>query len=79
MSRVKNCSLRFVSFAYLSRGLFPQALGGGFEVFTVGNRRLVRSVPTELNRDHNQIIEAAQVCSMSFRFLHLIIFFPECF
>ncbi|KAG6541184.1 hypothetical protein Mapa_017418 [Marchantia paleacea] len=37
-----------------------KALGGGFEVFTVGNRRLVRSVPTELNRDHNQIIEAAQ-------------------
>lgn len=57
-----------MSLAYLSRGLFPQALGGGFEVFTVGNRRLVRSVPTELNRDHNQIIEAAQVCSMSFRF-----------
>ncbi|KAL3683962.1 hypothetical protein R1sor_001984 [Riccia sorocarpa] len=37
-----------------------KALGSGFEIFTVGNRRLVRSVPTELNKDHNQIIEAAQ-------------------
>jgi len=38
-----------------------KSLGGGFEVFTVGHRKLVRSVPTELNRDHNLILELAQV------------------
>jgi ESCRT-II complex subunit VPS22 len=38
-----------------------KSLGGGFEVFTVGRRKLVRSVPTELNRDHNLILELAQV------------------
>ncbi|KAJ7571125.1 hypothetical protein O6H91_01G149900 [Diphasiastrum complanatum] len=37
-----------------------KALGSGFEVFSVGNRKLVRSVPTELNKDHNQILEIAQ-------------------
>lgn len=35
-------------------------LGGGFEVFSVGRRKLVRSVPMELNRDHNMILELAQ-------------------
>lgn len=39
-----------------------QALGGGFEVFSVGKSKLVRSVPTELNKDHNNILELAQVC-----------------
>lgn len=38
-----------------------QALGSGFEVITVGKKKLVRSVPTELNRDHNEILEVAQV------------------
>ncbi|MCO5588778.1 hypothetical protein L7F22_042737 [Adiantum nelumboides] len=36
-------------------------LGSGFEVFSVGKRRMVRSVPTELNKDHDQILELAQV------------------
>ncbi|BFG31214.1 hypothetical protein CerSpe_174880 [Prunus speciosa] len=35
-------------------------LGNGFEVISVGKRRLVRSVPTELNKDHNEILELAQ-------------------
>lgn len=35
-------------------------LGGGYEVFSVGRRKLVRSVPMELNRDHNLILEIAQ-------------------
>ncbi|KFK27099.1 hypothetical protein AALP_AA8G334200 [Arabis alpina] len=37
-----------------------KVLGSGFEVITVGKKKLVRSVPTELNKDHNQILELAQ-------------------
>ncbi|XP_024520509.1 vacuolar protein sorting-associated protein 22 homolog 1 isoform X1 [Selaginella moellendorffii] len=40
---------------------YLQVLGSGFEVFTVGKKKLVRSVPTELNKDHNQILELAEV------------------
>ena len=40
-----------------------QVLGSGFEVISVGRRKLVRSVPTELNRDHNGILGLAQVCA----------------
>ncbi|KAK1267784.1 hypothetical protein QJS04_geneDACA013826 [Acorus gramineus] len=36
-------------------------LGSGFEVVSVGKKKLVRSVPTELNKDHNEILELAQV------------------
>ncbi|XP_047317370.1 vacuolar protein sorting-associated protein 22 homolog 1 [Impatiens glandulifera] len=35
-------------------------LGNGFEVISVGKKKLVRSVPTELNKDHNEILELAQ-------------------
>ncbi|KAK1427819.1 hypothetical protein QVD17_16516 [Tagetes erecta] len=35
-------------------------LGSGFEVITVGKRKLVRSVPTELTKDHNEILELSQ-------------------
>ncbi|KAI5058956.1 hypothetical protein GOP47_0025275 [Adiantum capillus-veneris] len=38
-----------------------EVLGSGFEVFSVGKRKMVRSVPTELNKDHNLILELAQV------------------
>ncbi|XXG64498.1 hypothetical protein AAC387_Pa05g2436 [Persea americana] len=37
-----------------------KALGSGFEVISVGKKKLVRSVPTELNKDHNAILELAQ-------------------
>ncbi|XP_058067851.1 vacuolar protein sorting-associated protein 22 homolog 1 [Magnolia sinica] len=37
-----------------------KALGSGFEVISVGKKKLVRSVPTELNKDHNEILELAQ-------------------
>lgn len=37
-----------------------KVLGSGFEVISVGKRKLVRSVPTELNKDHNAILELAQ-------------------
>ncbi|KAJ6966727.1 vacuolar protein sorting-associated protein 22 [Populus alba x Populus x berolinensis] len=30
-------------------------------MISVGRRKLVRSVPTELNKDHNEILELAQV------------------
>jgi len=40
-------------------------LGSGFEVITVGKKKLVRSVPTELNKDHNEILELAQVTTIS--------------
>lgn len=36
-------------------------MGSGFEVISVGKKKLVRSVPTELNKDHNEILELAQV------------------
>ncbi|XP_074310957.1 vacuolar protein sorting-associated protein 22 homolog 1 isoform X1 [Silene latifolia] len=35
-------------------------LGSGFEVISVGKKKLIRSVPTELNKDHNEILELAQ-------------------
>ncbi|KAH7291528.1 hypothetical protein KP509_29G020500 [Ceratopteris richardii] len=37
-----------------------EILGSGFEVFTIGKKKMVRSVPTELNKDHNHILEIAQ-------------------
>ncbi|RVW40307.1 Vacuolar protein sorting-associated protein 22-like 1 [Vitis vinifera] len=37
-----------------------KVLGSGFEVISIGKRKLVRSVPTELNKDHNAILELAQ-------------------
>jgi hypothetical protein len=40
-----------------------QVLGSGFEVISVGRRKLVRSVPTELNKDHSGILGLAQVCA----------------
>ncbi|XP_073011547.1 vacuolar protein sorting-associated protein 22 homolog 1 [Typha latifolia] len=37
-----------------------KVLGSGFGVISIGKRKLIRSVPTELNRDHNEILEVAQ-------------------
>ncbi|KAH7544357.1 hypothetical protein JRO89_XS15G0154100 [Xanthoceras sorbifolium] len=37
-----------------------KVLGSGYEVISVGKKKLVRSVPTVLNKDHNQILELAQ-------------------
>ncbi|XP_044473377.1 vacuolar protein sorting-associated protein 22 homolog 1-like [Mangifera indica] len=37
-----------------------KVMGSGFEVISIGKKKLVRSVPTELNKDHNQILELAQ-------------------
>ncbi|KAI0497725.1 hypothetical protein KFK09_020959 [Dendrobium nobile] len=37
-----------------------KVLGSGFAVISIGRKKLVRSVPTELNRDHNEILELAQ-------------------
>ena len=42
-----------------------QVLGSGFEVISVGRRKLVRSVPTELNKDHSGILGLAQVCAFN--------------
>jgi len=36
-----------------------RALGGGWDVLSVGAARVVRSVPTELNRDHSLLLELA--------------------
>ncbi|KAG7633101.1 Winged helix DNA-binding domain superfamily [Arabidopsis suecica] len=38
-----------------------KVLGSGFEVITIGKKKLVRTVPTELNKDHNQMLELALV------------------
>lgn len=48
-----------------------QVLGSGFEVFSVGKKKLVRSVPTELNKDHNGILELAQVCALQYNLFQL--------
>jgi hypothetical protein len=40
-----------------------KVLGGGFGVVTIGAKKLVSSVPRELNRDHNAVFELAQVRS----------------
>jgi ESCRT-II complex subunit VPS22 len=37
-----------------------KVLGGGFGVVNIGNKKLVSSVPRELNRDHNALFELAQ-------------------
>ncbi|XWS27864.1 hypothetical protein CRYUN_Cryun25bG0016100 [Craigia yunnanensis] len=37
-----------------------KTLGGGFEVISAGKKKLVRSVPTELKKDHIEILELAQ-------------------
>lgn len=37
-----------------------KTLGGGWAVVKAGSRTLVRSVPTELNRDHGILLELAQ-------------------
>lgn len=36
-------------------------LGDGFQVLNVGPRRMVLSVPIELNQDHALVLEQAQV------------------
>lgn len=36
-------------------------------MISVGKKKLVRSVPTELNKDHNQIFELAQVTSILYQ------------
>lgn len=50
----------------LLHGSCFQVLGNGFEVISVGKKKLVRSVPTELNKDHNEILDLAQVCPIFF-------------
>ncbi|OMP04448.1 Biopterin transport-related protein BT1 [Corchorus olitorius] len=37
-----------------------RAIRSGFEVISAGKKKLVRSVPTELKKDHNEILELAQ-------------------
>lgn len=37
-----------------------KALGGGYELMSIGGKRYVRSVPGELNTDKNALIEMAQ-------------------
>lgn len=36
-------------------------LGKGFEIILVGKRKLVQSVPTELNQDHTEIMNSVSV------------------
>ena len=50
---------------------FSQVLCNVFEVISVGRRNLVRSVPTELNKDHNEILELARFFSFSFPYLKI--------
>lgn len=38
-----------------------KVLGNGFNLVTIGQQQLVRSVPGELNTDKNKVLELAQV------------------
>ncbi|KAJ0667688.1 putative Snf8/Vps36 family protein [Helianthus annuus] len=40
--------------------MIVQVLGSGFEVITVGKRKLVRSVLTELKKDYNEVLELSK-------------------
>ncbi|KAL9275679.1 Vacuolar protein sorting-associated protein 22 homolog 1-like protein [Drosera capensis] len=44
-----------------------KVLGSGYEVFSVGKKKLVRSVPNELNKDHNEIFVFRLVYFLSLR------------
>ena len=37
-----------------------KVLGSGFGIVNIGSKKLVSSVPRELNRDHNALFELAQ-------------------
>jgi ESCRT-II complex subunit VPS22 len=41
-----------------------RVLGGGFTVLPVGGRRLVQSIPGELNMDHTAVLQKAEVTSI---------------
>ena len=43
-------------------------LGGGFAVIPVGGRRLVQSVPGELNMDHTAVLQKAEVCTTTINY-----------
>ena len=36
-------------------------LGSGFQVLPLQGRKLVQSVPSELNKDHTEVIQLAEV------------------
>ncbi|RZC53982.1 hypothetical protein C5167_012834 [Papaver somniferum] len=60
---VKTIHSSILASCYMTLIIFRmafQVLGSGFEVISVGKKKLVRSVPTELNKDHNEILELAQ-------------------
>lgn len=38
-----------------------KSLGSGFQIIQIGNRKLVQSVPMELNIDHTQVLELGNV------------------
>lgn len=57
---------------------FLQTLGSGFEVISAGKKKLVRSVPTELKKDHNEILELAQVCLTLFCILEQVLHANNC-
>ncbi|KAH9307518.1 hypothetical protein KI387_035429, partial [Taxus chinensis] len=62
LSKRRRSSREAISEDDCSRAISKlKALGSGFEVYSVGKKKLVRSVPTELNKDHNEILEMAQV------------------
>lgn len=57
----RNCFL-FSSRDDLARAIKKlRVLGGGFTVIPVGGRRLVQSVPGELNMDHTAVLQRAEV------------------
>ncbi|KAJ1693159.1 hypothetical protein LUZ63_009857 [Rhynchospora breviuscula] len=61
LCRRRKCSRESLSEDDCLRAISKlKVLGSGFEVISVGRKRLVRSVPTELNKDHNEILELAQ-------------------
>ena len=49
-----------------------RVLGGGFTVVPVGGRRLVQSIPGELNMDHTSVLQKAEVSFKLYILFYLI-------
>ena len=41
-------------------------MGSGFQVLPLQGRKLVQSVPSELNKDHTEVIQLAEVKTSSY-------------
>mmetsp|Transcript_29308 Transcript_29308/g.49293 ORF Transcript_29308/g.49293 Transcript_29308/m.49293 type:complete len:245 (-) Transcript_29308:144-878(-) len=61
LSKVRSRSAQSISQDDVERSIRKlKVLGSGFDILTVGNKHLVRSVPIEVNTDHTSVLVLAQ-------------------